>query len=155
MDDGTNDGINVFKENDNKYFIINAGKPFVQLTEDLTSISLESENYVLFDCKSAVCIRTSGFIKYGEDFSRIGICPESYECYNTNQSKEYIIYKNAGKLSLSGTGFTYTIKHGAFEYDTPKDITIGNDYFFAYEEYDYISFRNANIVAFAKNGKFI
>jgi len=155
MDDGTNDGINVFKENDNNYFIAIAGKPLIQLTEDLTSINLESENYTLFDCKSAVCIRISGFIKYGEDFSRIGRCPDSDKSYCTNHSKEYTLFGNAGQLNFSGTGFTYTVKHGASEYDTPKDITSGNDYFFAYERYDYISFSNANIVAFAKNGKFI
>ena len=110
----------------------------------------------MFDCKSGFCERTSGFIKYGIGFSKTGECSEDFY-YCTERDWESSIEGNAGKLNISGTGFTYTIKHGLFEYDAPKPVTGGKDYFFAYGtyKYDYITFSNAHLVAFVKNGKLI
>ncbi|KAG4097196.1 hypothetical protein H8356DRAFT_1351700 [Neocallimastix lanati (nom. inval.)] len=146
-DDGTNDGVHIFKKYSNEKYIT-----FIKLTEDLASIDIEKEDYNMFDCKSGFCERTSGFIKYGIGFSKTGECSEDFY-YCTERDWESSIEGNAGKLNISGTGFTYTIKHGLFEYDAPKPVTGGKDYFFAYGtyKYDYITFSNAHLVAFVKN----
>jgi len=128
----------------------------IKLIEDLTSVDLEREKYQLYDCKSAVCERTSGYIKYGKGLSSIGRCPDNADCTvqaeEDNIGLERSLYISQGTLKYSGNNFTYTVEGGQ-----PKIVTSGNDYLFVKDNryYDYINFSNANIVAFIKNGKFI
>jgi hypothetical protein len=149
-DDGTNDGLNVFKlydidENDNKLF---------KLIEDLTSADLEKEKYQIFDCESAVCYRINGYIKYGEGHSSIGRCPEYDDCTIQTEADETGFDRLVGTLKFTGTGFTFTFYESELEYEVTKDLIPGNEYFFAYGEpgyiyeYEYISFKTEYMVAF-------
>jgi len=127
----------------------------IKLIDDLSSVDLESERYQLFDCKSAICTRTSGYIKYGKDFTSIGRCPYDADCTHQveadNIGFERYSSISHGILKYSGNSFIYTIESGQ-----SKIVTSGNDYFFVKDGYyDYIRFSNPNIVAFAKKGKYI
>ncbi|KAG4092949.1 hypothetical protein H8356DRAFT_949940 [Neocallimastix lanati (nom. inval.)] len=145
-DDGSNNGINVFK----KYTDDN-GDTLVQLTANLTTVSLGgADKYQIFDCKSAMCTRTSGYIKYGSDNSSTGKCASDTDCADQAAADATGFTGNAGTLTFTGSGFTYTVTGAT----GPSTLTSGNDYFFVYDtnsKYDYLSFKNANIVAIAKN----